>query len=181
MKAKFVRPLVTQVEAEKHLALKRHFFPRASKQLKKVELIYLPYFWAKLETEFKGKRETLTVAVDGIEGVAAFPKTDFVRFEEGGKTGRIPFFLREREAESAAFTAARHFSLQVGIRQKLPLKLVRFLSLERMYYPFWVGYYGSRKGFSFKALDAVSGAIQGAKMKQVFAEAIKILQQLQSL
>ncbi len=175
MGAKFVRPLIAREEAERNLTPKRRFFFRTNKRLQKVELVYLPYFWVNVETEFKGKKEILVIAVDAIEGIAVFPKEKFVQFEEKEDASAIPFLLAEKGVEPAVFSAARDFSLQVGIREKLPLKIGKILSKERMYYPFWMAYYSTSKGLTFTALDAVSGAVQGVKMRQVFVRVLKLL------
>ena len=176
MEAKFVRPLISREEGERNLRPKRRLFFRGKKQLQKIELVYLPYFWVSVKTEFKGKKEVLVIAVDAIEGIAVFPKEKFVRFEEKENVSPIPFLLTEKDVEPAVFSAARDFSLQVGIREKLPLKIGNILSIDRVYYPFWMAYYSTSKGLTFTALDAVSGAIQGVKMRQTFVRALQLLQ-----
>jgi len=177
MEAKFVQALITQAEAEQNLAPKRWLFFSRKKRLEKVERIYLPYFLFNVETEFKGKKEVLVIAVDAIEGIAVFPKEKFVRFEEKENASPIPFLLAEKDVRPAVFSAARDFSLQVGIREKLPLKIGEILFTKRVYYPFWMAYYSTSKGLTFTALDAVSGAIQGVKMRQVFVKVLRLLGQ----
>ena len=44
---------------------------------------------------------------------------------------------------------------------------------ERVHYPFWVAYFKKRGAYDFKALDAVSGEIQGVKMRKVFLAAFR--------
>ncbi len=171
-----VKPRLDKNRAEADLTPKRRLFLGPKKTLQKVELLYLPYFWAEIATEFKGKAESLIVAADGLEGVAAFPSEKFVSFEEAPTRNALPFLLTASQVEAALLAAARDFSIQVGIRQKQPLKILGLTAIRKIYYPFWVGYYTAPGGFSFKALDAISGAIQGVKMRQVFITALKILQ-----
>jgi hypothetical protein len=45
----------------------------------------------------------------------------------------------------------------------------------KIYYPFWVGYFKKKKGYDFKALDAVSGEIQGVRMRRVFMRVFREL------
>ena len=168
---------VAEAEARKSLTPRRRLF-KSRKALQKIELLYLPYFWASILTEFKGKRENLTVAADALEGVAAFPNVKFVQFEERPLPQPLPFLLSESQVEAALLAAARDFSVQVGIRQKQPLKILEISSIQRIYYPFWLAYYTTPKGLTFTALDAISGAIQGVKMRQVFVKALKMLQKL---
>jgi hypothetical protein len=44
---------------------------------------------------------------------------------------------------------------------------------ERIHYPFWVAYFKRRGSYDFKALDAVSGEVQGVKMRKVFLAAFR--------
>ncbi|NOY77344.1 MAG: hypothetical protein GXO76_05685 [Calditrichaeota bacterium] len=176
MIVKTVRPLIEKNEAEQKLTPKQRFFFRRKKRLQKIERVDLPYFWVRVETEFKQKKEALAVAVDALEGIAVFPKEEFVQFEEKELAHPIPFQLTEKGVETAVFEAVKDFSIQVGIREKLPLKIGKILSIERVYYPFWMAYYSTPKGFTFTALDAVSGAVQGVKMRQVFVKMLKMLQ-----
>ncbi len=170
-----VRPLLSETEAKDRLTPKRKFLFGSRKSLQKIELLYLPYFWALVSTEFKGKRENLTVAADALEGVAVFPNEKFVTFESRHFEQPLPFLLNESQVTPLLLAAAKDFSLQVGIRQKQPLQVLGISSMHRVVYPFWVAYYTTPAGVHFTTLDAVSGAVQGVKMKPVFIRAFKIL------
>ena len=43
--------------------------------------------------------------------------------------------------------------------------------VERIYYPYWVAYFKGAGGYDFRAADAVSGEVQGIRMRETFLTA----------
>ena len=176
MNVRIIESRIPKKEAVERLKPKRRFLLNQKKAFRKIEFLYLPYFWVRLQTLFKGKRDELLIAIDAIDGTAVFPDENFIRFKELELSDPLPFLLQEERIKPLALDTAHDFSMQVGLRQKVPLETMGFLSIERVYYPFWIAYFSSPKGLTFTALDAVSGMRQGVKMKQVFIKALRILE-----
>ena len=63
--------------------------------------------------------------------------------------------------------------LERGLRTRSHPSAEEISEGRKIYYPFWVGYFKKKKGYDFKALDAVSGEIQGVRMRRVFIKVLK--------
>jgi hypothetical protein len=66
--------------------------------------------------------------------------------------------------------------LEHGLRNKTTTTVNEIATAEQMLYPFWVGYIRKGDTYDFKALDAVSGEVQGVRMRKVFSRAFRQLQ-----
>jgi hypothetical protein len=76
-------------------------------------------------------------------------------------------------ARETATEEYRWLLLEHGLRNKTAVSIEKISEAERVYYPFWVAYFKRRGSYDFKALDAVSGEIQGIKMRKVFLAAFR--------
>lgn len=67
----------------------------------------------------------------------------------------------------------RWLLLEHGLRNKRKVSVQTISEPEEVHYPFWVAYFRKRGSYDFKALDAVSGEVQGVKMRKVFLAALR--------
>jgi len=66
--------------------------------------------------------------------------------------------------------------LEHGLRNKTASTVDAISPAERILYPFWVGYFKKGGSYDFTALDAVSGELQGVRMRKVFLRAFRQLE-----
>jgi hypothetical protein len=116
----------------------------------RVELVYLPYYLASVF--FIGDA---LIREPGCDGAAC----DFVQSSSA--------------ARETAMQEYRWLMIEHGLRNKLTVSVEEISEPERVHYPFWVAYFKKRGSYDFKALDAVSGEIQGIKMRKVFLAAFR--------
>ncbi|UCF21162.1 MAG: hypothetical protein JSU87_07180, partial [Gemmatimonadota bacterium] len=80
-------------------------------------------------------------------------------------------------ARETAMQEYRWLMLEHGLRNKRKVSIRAISEPERVHYPFWVAYFKKRGSYDFKALDAVSGEVQGIKMRKVFLAAFRQMAQ----
>ncbi len=91
----------------------------------------------------------------------------------------VPFAYAHRVAMNLAFEWHRKRKimcqplLEHGLRNKRRVSIRDISEPERVHHPFWVAYFKKRGSYDFKALDAVSGEVQGIKMRKVFLAAFR--------
>ena len=148
-------------------------FRRRSNSPKRVELIYLPYFLVDFHPNGNEKIDKVTMAVDGVVGNAILFAQDSMNY--GGETNgpTCDFSLSREEAKQIASEEFRGLRLEHQMRRRSLLSTPQIAGIGTIYYPFWVGYFRRKKGYDFKAVDAVSGAVQGVKMRKVFLKAFR--------
>jgi hypothetical protein len=76
-------------------------------------------------------------------------------------------------ARETALQEYRWLLIEHGLRNKRSASVQKISGPERVHYPFWVAYFKRRQSYDFKALDAVSGEVQGIKMRKVFLAAFR--------
>lgn len=85
------------------------------------------------------------------------------------------FELSAVEAEEIALDQYRRLLLEHGLRNKTSTT-VRHVSEPRgLLYPFWVAYFRKAGAYDFKTMDAVSGEMQGVRMRKVLLKAFRQL------
>jgi hypothetical protein len=65
--------------------------------------------------------------------------------------------------------------LEHGLRTRTHPSAEEISEGRKVLYPFWVAYFKKKKGYDFKAIDAVSGEIQGIRMRRLFMNALRKL------
>ena len=65
--------------------------------------------------------------------------------------------------------------LEHGLRNKTSTTVQNISNAREILYPFWVAYFQKENAYDFKALDAVSGEVQGIRMRKVFLRAFRQL------
>ncbi|UCE40645.1 MAG: hypothetical protein JSV17_14525 [Candidatus Aminicenantes bacterium] len=189
----FIEPKISQQHAENIISTKKWSFPLMSKLFsrisqispKKLEVLYLPFylFDVRVEKKIKDKKEgdsprqNVTLSVDGLLGHAVLFAEDTLDAEKDPDT-RTPtcnFAISSTDAAKIALDQYKGILLEHGLRTRSHPRADEISEGRKIYYPFWVGYYQKKKGYDFKALDAVSGEIQGVRMRRVFMRALREL------
>jgi hypothetical protein len=147
--------------------------------------MYLPFylFDVMVEKEIKGKkggispRQNVTLSVDGLLGHAVLYAEDTLDVEKDLKTPApsCDFEISSSDAAKMALDQYKGILLEHGLRTRSHPRAEEISEGRKIYYPFWVGYFKKKKGYDFKALDAVSGEVQGVRMRRVFIKALKSL------
>jgi len=189
----FIKPKISQQQAENVFSAKKtplllisKLFPwKNPDSAERLEVLYLPFylFYVQVEKEKKGKQESLSskqtviLSVDGLLGHAVLYAENALDTEKDPKTP-TPTCDFEISSSTAAKTALDQYKgilLEHGLRTRSHPRAEEISEGRKIYYPFWVGYFKKKKGYDFKALDAVSGEIQGIRMRRVFIKALKSL------
>ena len=187
----FIKSRISQQQAENIFSTKKSSLSLISKLVfrknlnspKRLEVVYLPFylFDVLIEKENKGKQESLSskqtviLSVDGLLGHAVLYTEDALDIEKEPKTNACDFEFTSSEAAKIALDQYKGILLEHGLRTRSRPQAKEILEGRKIYYPFWVGYFKKKKGYDFKALDAVSGEIQGVRMRRVFIKALKSL------
>ena len=141
----------------------------------KTEILYLPYYCFEMELVGSGEPQLVRVAVDGLIGDALFFITR--KFETNPVENQLTgdFEINESRAQEIAVDQYKRMLLEHGLRNKTATTVNDISEADRMLFPFWIGYIQKGGNFDFKALDAVSGELQGVRMRKVFLKAIRQL------
>lgn len=146
-----------------------------------MELIYIPYYLfdvlVKRESE-SGKGESpgsqrVRLSVDGLLGHAVLFAGESLDLKEKRNLSAHEFSISLSEAKKIVLKEYRGILLEHGLRTRNPSRVERILGSQKIYYPFWIGYVKKGKGYDFKALDAVSGEVQGVRMRKIFLHAFR--------
>jgi len=181
----FVIPKISEQEARNIFSNKKRFSPSKLKKIphspKKLEIIYLPFYLFDIivKKEAREKNEThsleqkVTLSVDGLLGHSVFYAVDDLAVESNREPMVCDFSLSPSEAEKIVLSEYRVLLLEHGLRTHSSPQAEEISGIKKIFYPFWIGYFRKRNGYDFKALDAVSGEIQGIKMRKVFMRAFR--------
>jgi hypothetical protein len=123
----------------------------------------------------KPVKQKVMLSVDGLLGHTVFYVKDDL--EIGSETGSATcsFELSPAEAERFVLSEYRAFLLEHGLRTRSAPQAEKISEGRRIFYPFWIGYFKRRGRYDFMVLDAVSGEIQGIKMRKVFMKAFRLM------
>jgi hypothetical protein len=189
----FVKPKISKQQAEDIFATKNSpsrlipkLFPKKYRiRPERLEIVYLPFylFDVSVEKKIKGKSvgdvltQNVTLSVDGILGHAVLYAEDSLDVEKELETS-VPtceFEISSAEAAKKALDQYKGILLEHGLRTRSHPSAGEISEGREVFYPFWVAYFKMRKGYDFKAIDAVSGEIQGVKMRRLFMNALRKL------
>jgi hypothetical protein len=165
-------PVLNKLHAESILSKRKRFWISGKKPVK-IELINLPVYLFNFILEDKnGKAASDKISVDGIKGEFAFFRDD--KFEES-ENDILPcpeFILSADEALAIAIRDYKRILFRNNLKTGGNAKITSVSHGQKIYYPFWIGYFRTSSGFDFKALDALDGTLQGPKMNPVFSNLI---------
>jgi len=139
----------------------------------RVELIYLPYYFFDIDLSQDGGTQRVGVAVDAVLGATVFFIGDTLVTRPGCDGAACDFVQSASAARETAMEEYRWLLLEHGLRNKRSVSIREISEPERVHYPFWVAYFKRRGSYDFKTLDAVSGEVQGIKMRKVFLAAFR--------
>lgn len=187
----FIKPKISQEQAKHLFSSKKNSRFFISKLLgrknreapEKLEVVYLPFylFDVLVEKEIKGKSagdttsKNVTLSVDGLLGHAVLFAESTL---EVGKNPDKPaptcdFAISSAEAAKIALNQYKGILLEHGLRTRSHSRAGEISKGMEILYPFWIGYFKKKKGYDFKAIDALSGEIQGIKMRRLFMNALR--------
>ena len=189
----FIRPKITQKQAGVIFSIKKSSIPRIPKLFsrkkspvpERLEMVYVPFylFDVLVEKEIKGNKEGfspkqyVTLSVDGLLGHAVLYAENALDVEKDPETP-VPtcdFAISSSDAAKKALDQYKGTLLEHGLRTRGHPRVEKISEGRKIYYPFWIGYFKKKKGYDFKSLDAVSGEIQGVRMRRVFMKALRKL------
>jgi hypothetical protein len=172
----YVKPEISEEKAREILFRKRSFlsfkFLKKPFQLKRIELIYLPFYL--FDIVLTGEKN-VTIAVDGLLGDTLFFVDDKLQYQESTEHSACDFVLSPADAKEKALKEYKTMLLEQELRSRKTVTVETISDSKKIYYPFWIGYYLKGKAYDFKSLDALSGQIQGLKMRKVFLKALRQL------
>ncbi len=113
------------------------------------------------------------IAVDAVLGSTVFFIGDTLVRESGCDGAACKFVQSPEVARETAVQEYRWLLLEHGLRSKRTVSIREISEPQKVHYPFWVAYHKKRGSYDFKALDAVSGEVQGIKMRKVFLAAFR--------
>jgi hypothetical protein len=117
--------------------------------------------------------QNVGVAVDAVLGTTVFFVGETLVRKRGCDGAACDFAQSPSVARETAIQEYRWLLLEHGLRDKHMVSLQEISEPGRVHYPFWVAYFKRRGSYDFKALDAVSGEVQGIKMRKVFLAAFR--------
>jgi hypothetical protein len=189
----FTKPKISRHQAEIIFSIKKSSIPGIQKLFsgknypvpERLEMVYVPFylFDVLVEKENKGNRENftprqyVTLSVDGLLGHAVLYAANALDAVKNKDTP-VPtcdFATSQADAAKVALAQYKGILLEHGLRTRSHSHAMKISEGKKIYYPFWVGYFKKRRGYDFKALDAVSGEIQGIRMRRVFMRALREL------
>lgn len=187
----FIKSKISQKQAENIFSTKKSSLSLISKLFsrksqispERLEVVYLPFylFDVLVEKQEKGQKNTqkrhqqVTLSVDGLLGHAVLYAEDALDIEKDPKTP-VPscdFVISSSTAAKTALDQYKGILLEHGLRTRSHSRTEEISEGRKIYYPFWLGYFKKKKGYDFKALDAVSGEIQGVRMRKLFMYALR--------
>jgi hypothetical protein len=174
-------------DAERTLSQRHFFFPlrlwkkkKKPAPLKRVELIYLPFYVFAVVTPGEEKKQKVSITLDGLLGDNLFFFRENMQYVSGVDHPVCPFVLSLPGAQTRVKEKHRWLQMEYRSRMKQKAAVYEILEGKRIFYPFWVGYFQvggafTLRKYDFKLMDGVSGEVQGVRMRKVFLKALRYL------
>jgi hypothetical protein len=176
----YVTPEISKENAENIFSQRKSFlFKRFRKKKpvppKRLELIYLPFYLFQVVSSSEDRKQKAKVSLDGLLGDNLFFFRENMAYKARVDNPVCPFALSPAEAQQKAVDKYKWLQLEHKLRIKQKFEIGEISEGKRIFYPFWVGYFQKGKGYDFKIMDAVSGEVQGVRMRKVFLKALRSL------
>lgn len=169
-----IEPQISKEDVENILSRKSSFLLKRNRRdsaiLKRIELVYLPFFL--FDTTQAGIKKG-RVCVDGLIGNAFFSVQNDLLTTEKLDVSLCPFVLSPSEGKELVQAWWQGIYMEQGLRRKRPTPGVSIGPYRKMFYPFWVSYFEKKNTYNFQAVDAVTGQRQGVRMRKVFLRAFR--------
>ena len=142
---------------------------------KLVELIYLPFYLFEVVSKNEERKHEVKVCLVGLLGDNLFFFRENMAYKDRVDNPVCPFVLSQAQAQQKAVEKYKWLQLEHKLRIKQKFEISEISEGKRIFYPFWVAYFQKGKGYDFKIMDAVSGEVQGVRMRKVFLKALRHL------
>lgn len=171
-KIQYVAPLFNETSAREILKPQKKWWHLKKKILKRIELVFLPFYYFELRTESKkSDLQRANIVVDGITGVYnLFDPIDLTNIPPVNSSV-FQFEIKLQRAREIGLHEYKRALLNYGLKKHIFIEVKEILIEEKIAYPFWIGYYVVGKKYDFLAIDAVSGKAPGVKMRRAFLSA----------
>lgn len=174
----YITPGISKENAQNIFSQQKSFF---SKRLgkkkpvpsKRVELIYLPFYLFQVKSSSEETKQEVKVCLDGLLGDNLFFFKEKMAYKDKVEHPVCPFVLSPVQAQQKAVDKYKWLQLEHKLRIKQKFEMGQISEGQRIFYPFWVGYFQKGKDYDFKIMDAVSGEVQGVRMRKVFLKALR--------
>jgi len=168
---RFAVPKVSREEARRILGKRGKLSLRRKREMRKMELLHLPYYIHSVVVSQRNEEHEVVVCTDGICSGFSFFNAKQTAFCEEVSGEVFDFVVSPEEAERACLENLRWHLLRQGLRLKVKPFVKEIRHVERIHYPYWVAYFKGPDGYEFRAADAVTGEIQGVRMRKAFLTA----------
>ena len=164
---KYVHPVISEHQALEKLSKKR-LFQRAA-PLKRIELVYLPFFLHTFEISRSNRTSRLRALCDAVTGVVVVPDDGFKPDFHAHGESRDYLIEPRLDAESTQ-EIAREEVMQLVLREAFKQPLGRELNIRQVAVleialPYWVAYVKKGERYSIKTIDGSTGAKAGFRLK----------------
>lgn len=138
--------------------------------------MYLPFYLFDISV-VSSSWQNVAVTVDGLLGHAVLFAGDSLEMgnEPALSTAVCDFLISPSDAAGIALDQYKGILLEHGLRMRTQTHAEKISEGKKIFYPFWIAYFKKKRGYDFKALDALSGEIQGVRMRRLFMKALKEL------
>lgn len=135
----------------------------------------MPFYLFQVVSGSKDREQEVKVSLDGLLGDNLFFFRENMAYKDRVDNPACPFVLSPAEAQQKAVDKYKWLQLEHKLRINQKFEIGEISESKRIFYPFWVGYFQKGKGYDFKIMDAVSGEVQGVRMRKVFLKALRHL------
>lgn len=136
--------------------------------MKKAELLYLPYYLHNVVVLQGDTEHEVVACTDGIEGGFSFFNVKEMTLNDEAPEEVIDFVISPEDAEQCCRENLRWHLVRQGLRLKVKAQVEKVRETRKVYYPYWVAYFERGGRYDFRAADAVTGEVQGVRMRSVF-------------
>lgn len=168
---RFVVPKISMERARKILPKRRRLSLGRKREMRKLELVYLPYYLHRASVAQGDDEHTVLACTDGISSGFSFFDGAELELSDRVSGTALPFCVSLEESRRVCLENLRWHVLRQRSRFRGRARVKELLESERIYYPYWVAYFKGRRGYDFRAADAVTGTVQGVRMRAVFLTA----------
>lgn len=137
----------------------------------RAELVYFPHYLFGISVAVGGGTKEVSVACDGVSGNLAFLEMENLDFVDEADAHRLDFRIGREDAREKVLDEYQWILVKRGFHSKNPPQLEAVTETRRFYYPYWVAYYRRRGALDFRAVDAISCAPLGIRMRRAFLTA----------
>lgn len=167
----FVLPKISSDEAREILGRRSKLSLRPQREMKKLELLYFPYYLHRVTVSQGGEEHEVVACTDGISSGFSFLDTKQLVFSDESWVLGFGFLVSPEDARKACLDHLRWHLVRQGLRLKVRASATEIRGTEEIHYPYWVAYFRKGSGYDFRAVDAVTGGIEGIRMRRTFLKA----------